>query len=217
MEGSRRLVVGTGNTGKILEISAYLSPAGITPVPVGDLIPDFAPVEDGDSFLANARIKAAAAVAATGLPSFADDSGLCVVGLGLEPGIRSARYAGPGKSDRQRMEFLLSEMAEFADDARRAYFACALCAYVPLAWLSDQGLRVATPCRWPDLAEVTTEGRLEGRIGTAGRGDGGFGYDPVFFPDGDGDRSLAQYSLTEKNLISHRGRALAHFRSLLQT
>lgn len=216
MDSKRRLVVGTWNPGKITEIAVALSAAGVVPVPVGDLASGFCPVEDGASFLANARIKAAAAVAATGLPSCADDSGLCVHGLGLEPGIRSARYAGPGMSDRQRLEYLLTQMVHLANDARRAYFECSICAYVPSGWLSLVGLEAAAASPFDDLVEITTAGRLDGRIGDSAQGDGGFGYDPIFFPQGDGNRSLAEYSLAEKNQISHRGRALARFRELLQ-
>jgi non-canonical purine NTP pyrophosphatase (RdgB/HAM1 family) len=215
MDG-RRIVVGTGNPGKIREIAVALNEARIAPVTIGDLVPHFDPVEDGANFLDNARIKAVAAVLATGLPACADDSGLCVVGLGLEPGIRSARYAGPGKSDGERTEYLLEQMADLTGAERRAYFQCALCAYVPEQWLSPHGRAAATGSQWPGLVELVTEGRFHGHIGDRAKGDGGFGYDPVFIPDGGSDRSLAQYSIQEKNVVSHRGLALAELRKLVQ-
>ncbi len=212
----RQIVVGTGNPGKIRELAVALTDAGIAPVTIAELVPDFDPVEDGATFLENARIKAIAAVTASGLPACADDSGLCVVGLGLEPGIHSARYAGPGKSDDDRIDYLLSQMATMGGESRRAYFACALCAYVPELWLSPRGREVASPSQFRGLVEIATEGRLHGRIGSGRQGAGGFGYDPVFFPDGDLERSLAEYSLEEKNSISHRGLALQELRTLVQ-
>lgn len=216
MDAPRRLVIATGNPGKVREIAIALADSHVVPVTVGELVPDFDPVEDGATFLQNARIKAAAAVAATGLPACADDSGLCVVGLGLEPGIHSARYAGPDKSDGQRIDFLLEQMAALAGSARDAHFACAVCAYIPSGWLSEEGLASAEPSPWPGLVEVTTDGRLDGHIGLSVQGNGGFGYDPIFFPiHGDG-RTLAQFPMEEKNRISHRGRALAALKTRLR-
>ncbi len=215
MVAKRRLVVGTGNPGKIRELANALSTARIEPVNISDLVSDFDPVEDGTTFLENARIKAVAAVAASGLPACADDSGLCVVGLNLEPGINSARYAGPGKSDTQRIHYLLQQMQSLFGDARESYFTCALSAFVPREWLSKAGHRVATPSPWPGLVELSTEAHLHGHIGTTLAGNDGFGYDPVFRPAGGGGRTLAQYSLEEKNRISHRGQALAQLRRLM--
>ncbi len=211
----RKLVVGTGNPGKVREIAAALAGTGITPASIATLVDRFDPVEDGPTFQANARIKAEAAHAATGLPVMADDSGLCVVGLGGAPGVHSARYAGTGKSDGQRVEFLLSQMASLTGSDRRAWFACVICALVPRTWLTPKGQAVAVPTSNPALVEVMATGRLDGHIGLAPCGDGGFGYDPVFFPDHDPKRSLAQVSMAEKNVISHRGRALMQLAKLI--
>jgi XTP/dITP diphosphohydrolase len=212
----RRLVVATGNPGKLREIDAALDGLEIHLVAVKELAPAFDPEETGETFLDNARIKALDAARATGLPAVADDSGLCVVGLGLEPGVRSARYAGPGKSDRQRIDALLEAMAGLDSGGRRAWFACAVCALLPPEWLSDEARAEARPSPLPDLVEVKTEGRLMGAIGHHPSGDRGFGYDPVFHPDADPTRTLAQFHMSEKNAISHRGQAFAALRKLLR-
>ncbi len=215
MAGALELVVGTGNPGNINEIAAALFGTAIVPIAISTLVARFDPVEDGTTFLANARLKAHAAHAATELPAMADDSGLCVVGLDLAPGVHSARYAGPGKSDAQRVEFLLTQMASMSGAARRAWFSCVICAVVPREWLTPRGLEVATSTANPGLVEVVAEGRLDGRIGAEPCGSGGFGYDPIFFPEADPGRSLAQFSMAEKNLISHRGRALQKLREFV--
>ncbi|MBM4355197.1 MAG: non-canonical purine NTP pyrophosphatase [Deltaproteobacteria bacterium] len=218
----RRLVVATQNRGKIREISTLLEGLGVEVLPIGRLAPGFDVDETGTTFLENARLKAQAAFAATGLPSLADDSGLCVTGLGLEPGVRSSRYAGEGKSDAERVEFLLSRMAGIGGDGRRAYFSCTLYAILPGELMAGSGEPSAPGTEGLRFesgpaghAAVTVEGRLPGRIGFQPRGDKGFGYDPVFHPDHDPRRTLAEYGLDEKNLISHRGAAFRAFAAWL--
>ena len=148
--------------------------------------------ETGETFAENARIKAEAVMRATGLAAIADDSGLCVDALGGAPGVHSARYTGNhADSDKDRYELLLRNLGERGD--RTARFVCSLC------------------CAFPNGDILTAEGTCEGSILRAPRGEGGFGYDPVFRPDGF-DCSMAELSMEEKNAISHRGKALAQFK-----
>lgn len=210
-----RLVVGSNNAGKLEEIRAVLEHLSIVPVPVSQLVPEFDVEETGLTFLENARLKAEAAFAATGDPCLADDSGLCVVGLGLEPGVRSSRYAGEGRTDAERNMFLLQKMEHLKGDQRAAYFACSVYAIVPLAVLSPDALSAVMGHYEGGAVGVAVEGRLHGRIGDSLAGEGGFGYDPLFYPRPDPSRSLAQFSMAEKNAVSHRGQALARFSSLL--
>jgi XTP/dITP diphosphohydrolase len=145
--------------------------------------------EDGDSFRANAEKKALAAVALTGLPALADDSGLEVPALGGAPGVRSARFAGEGASRESLVRALLQALGDRVASAPVAFFRC----------VAVLGL--------PDGSQFVGEGVLEGTIAAEPRGSHGFGYDPVFtLPDG---RRLAELNLEEKNLLSHRARALA--------
>ncbi len=214
-----RLVVATGNRGKIREISSLLARLPVEVVPVGSLVAGFDPEETGATFLENARLKAMAAFHATGLPSLADDSGLCVVGLGLEPGVRSSRYAGEGKSDADRVRFLLSRMEKLTGAERAAWFACTLYGVIPAAWVPGVASAGPDPASTgvslepgpPGFLGVVCVGRLPGQIGFDPRGTDGFGYDPVFHPDDDPTRTLAQYGLDEKNRISHRGIAFRTF------
>ena len=149
--------------------------------------------ETGTTFAENAFIKAEAVMRATGLPAVADDSGLCVDALDGAPGVHSARYTGShADTDRDRYELLLKNMA--GKTKRTARFVSALC------------------CVFPNGDRLTATGKCEGRILTAPRGENGFGYDPVFQPDGY-DRSMAELTMAEKNAISHRGRALRQFKS----
>ena len=148
--------------------------------------------ETGETFADNAFIKAEAVMLATGLPAIADDSGLAVDALNGEPGVRSARYTGRHEdSDRDRYELLLRNLGERTD--RTARFVCALC------------------CVFPNGDVIRAQGECEGRILFAPQGDNGFGYDPIFQPDGF-DRSMAELSMEEKNAVSHRGKALAIFK-----
>ena len=152
-------------------------------------------VEDADDFLGNARLKAVALADATGLPALADDSGLEVDALGGEPGVHSARYSGAteGDVDAANVAKLLAELVRLgatSPERRTARF------------------RTAIVLRWPDGEELVADGAVEGRIVEEPRGEGGFGYDPVFVPnDGDG-RTFAEMAAEEKHAISHRGRAL---------
>jgi len=202
-----RLVVASQNRGKLREIEAMLVPLGITPVPIEAVAPGFSVVEDGTTFAANAALKAEAAHRATRLPVVADDSGLCVVGLGLGPGVHSARFGGLG-DDVARCELLLREMAELTGESRRAWFACVMHAIVPAEWLAPErpaSARARGDGRW---WSITAEGRLEGAIGHHCVGDGGFGYDPLFLTAYDPARTLAELTAAEKNRISHRAQAL---------
>ena len=148
--------------------------------------------ETGETFAENARIKAEAVMRATGLPAIADDSGLCVDALGGAPGVHSARYTGNhADSDKDRYELLLRNLG--GRDERTARFVCSLC------------------CAFPNGDLLTAEGACEGSILAAPRGENGFGYDPVFRPNGF-DHSMAELTMEEKNEISHRGKALAQFK-----
>jgi XTP/dITP diphosphohydrolase len=148
--------------------------------------------EDGATFLANAQKKARAYADASGLPALADDSGLTVVALGGRPGVQSARFGGPGLSASERNQLLLRQMEGHAD--RAAAFVCVICLVRPGGPASKVFL-----------------GRCEGRIARQARGSGGFGYDPIFLlPDG---RSMAELTDAEKDVISHRGLAVAELRS----
>ena len=207
-----RLVVASGNPGKLDEIEAALEGTGIEPVIIGDLVPGFDPEETGETFLDNARLKAVAAFEATRLPSMADDSGLCVEGLGLEPGVRSSRYAGEGKTDAQRNEFLLQRTADLTGEDRRAYFACTVYAVLPSDLAGSDAEQVAEGYRG-----VWFEGRIHGYLGFSPHGEKGFGYDPIFIPDADPSRTLAQFEMDEKNRISHRGQALTEFAAFLRS
>jgi len=208
-----KLVVATANKGKLEEIRLALAGLPVEVIPVRDLLPAFDPPETGATFAQNARIKAEAAHAGTGLACVADDSGLCVVGLGLEPGVRSSRYAGEGKSDAQRVEYLLAKLAGMEGEARRAWFSCTVFAVLPIGACRDLGATGGVVAALPDgrfgteYAGLLVEGRLHGRIGHAPRGDKGFGYDPIFLPDAAPSRTLAELPTEEKNLISHRGLA----------
>lgn len=148
--------------------------------------------ETGETFAENARIKAEAVMRATGLPAIADDSGLCVDALGGAPGVHSARYTGNhADSDKDRYELLLRNLD--GRDDRTARFVCSLCCVIPNG----------------DI--LAAEGTCEGSILLSPSGENGFGYDPVFCPDGF-DRSMAELTMEEKNAISHRGKALAQFK-----
>ncbi|MAY65717.1 MAG: non-canonical purine NTP pyrophosphatase, RdgB/HAM1 family [Rhodospirillaceae bacterium] len=197
-----RLVIATHNPGKLREIADLLAPFGIDVVSAGDLgLAE--PVEDGDSFKANALIKARAAADAAGLPALADDSGLAVDALGGAPGIHSARWAGPEKDFNEAMARVWELVLESED--RRAHFVCALA----LAWPATDNN--------PGHSEVF-EGRVDGDIIWPPTGDKGFGYDPIFLPDGS-DRTFGEMMSAEKHAwkpgqptaMSHRARAFQKF------
>jgi XTP/dITP diphosphohydrolase len=194
--GDTRLVLATHNQGKLGEFDALLAPLGIEVVSSGALgLPE--PVEDGSSFAANARIKAHAAAAASGLPALADDSGLVVQGLDGRPGVHSARWAGPGKEFLPAMARVRDELAQRFGSFEAADPAAAFVAVLCLAW--------------PDGHDELALGRVEGELVDPPRGAGGFGYDPMFQPTGR-EQTFAEMALAEKQALSHRGRA---FRRLL--
>ncbi|MDP3891500.1 RdgB/HAM1 family non-canonical purine NTP pyrophosphatase [Nocardioides sp.] len=148
------------------------------------------PVEDAPTFSGNALLKARAGAAVTGLPTLADDSGLCVDALNGMPGVLSARWAGPPKEDARNNALLLAQLSDVPDDRRGAHFVCAV------AFCHSDG------------TEVVVEGRMDGRIVYEARGSGGFGYDVVFEADDHPGVTTAELDREEKDAISHRGRAL---------
>ena len=182
-----RVVLASANPDKANEIRAILG-GEIDLVPRPDHVPDV--VEDGDTLLDNARLKAVALCDATGLPALADDTGLEVDALGGEPGVRAARYAGEHVTYADNVAKLLGALEAVADSDRTARF------------------RTVALLRFPDGREIVGNGVVEGRIAEEVRGDGGFGYDPIFVPLESGGRSFAQMGADEKHAISHRGRAL---------
>lgn len=189
-----KLVLATGNSGKAAEIGLLLAE-----VPGLELLPRPAelddPVEDGETLLDNARIKARAVVQATGEGAVADDTGLEVAALGGAPGVFTARYAGPDATYADNVNKLLAELGDEPD--RRA------------RW------RTIALALWPDGREVWAEGTCDGLITASATGEQGFGYDPVFIPDGS-DRTYAEMSRDEKNAVSHRGRAFRALGDLLR-
>ncbi|AFJ45690.1 XTP/dITP diphosphatase [Shimwellia blattae] len=186
----QKVVLATGNAGKVRELADLLNNFGLDIVAQTTLGVESAE-ETGLTFIENAILKARHAARATGLPAIADDSGLAVDALGGAPGIYSARYAGEEASDRQNLEKLLDTMKAVPDDQRTARFHCVL---VYLRHADDP-----TP--------LVCHGSWEGRIARAPAGDGGFGYDPVFFVPSEG-KTAAQLTRDEKRAISHRGQAL---------
>ena len=188
-----RLVIATHNKGKLAEMRELLAPYGIEAVSAGELNLD-EPEETGDSFQANARIKALAAAHAAKLPAFADDSGLAVDALDGAPGIYSARWAGENKdfmAAMTRVERLLQERGATTADQRRAHFVSALC----VAWPDDH------------LEEV--EARADGTLVWPPRGSAGFGYDPAFQPDGH-SRTFGEMTSLEKHGLPPLGLGLSH-------
>jgi len=188
-----RLVIATHNPGKLAEMRELLAPYGIDAISAGELdLPE--PDEDGMSFRDNARIKAEAAAKATGLPAFADDSGLVVDALDGAPGIHSARWAGPEKNFRRAMETIevkLYERVATAPEKRKAHFVSALCV------------------AWPDGHVEDFEARIDGTLVWPPRGDKGFGYDPMFLPDCH-TRTFGEMSSDEKHGLPPRGKGLSH-------
>ena len=188
-----RLVIATHNPGKLAEMRELLSPYGIGAISAGELglaEPD----ETGTTFRDNARIKAQAAAKAAKLPAFADDSGLVVDALDGEPGIYSARWAGPDKNFAGAMAMIenkLKQSGATAPSARKAHFVSALCV------------------AWPDGHVEAFEARVDGALVWPPRGDRGFGYDPMFLPDGH-DRTFGEMPSEEKHGLPPRGKGLSH-------
>ncbi len=191
-DNTPRLLLATKNNHKVSELRAIICPLipGLNPediIGAGDYdVPE--PVEDGLTFAENALIKARAYAAATGLPSLADDSGLCVDVLGGAPGIFSARWCGRHGADQENLELLLAQLADIAEEHRGAHFHCAVALVV-----GDR--------------EIVREGEMHGRLLFAPRGENGFGYDPIFCPEGYGVSS-AELAPEHKDIISHRGAAI---------
>lgn len=186
----KKIVLATHNIGKVKEMQTILAPFGVTVLSADDLSLT-EPEETGKTFIENARIKAVCAAKEAGIPALGDDSGLCVHALNDRPGIYSARYNEPKKNGfMYAMERLNAELGD-ADD-RSAHFACA----VVIAW--------------PDGDTEEFEGRVNGVLRWPVKGENGFGYDPMFVPDGY-DLSFAELPSSEKNKISHRAKALKKF------
>lgn len=192
-----KLVLASHNKGKLAEIIDMLAPHGFEVLSAGDLdLPE--PVEDGDTFEANAAIKALAAAKATNLPALADDSGFCVNGLNGDPGIYSARWAGPGKDFGVAMEAVHTKLQENGSSDKTAYFVAVLC------------------LAWPDGHTQFYRGEVHGDLAWPPRGLEGFGYDPMFVPEGE-TRTFGEMGKDEKHItpegkpLSHRARAFDKF------
>ena len=190
-----KLVIASHNDGKVREIEALLGPYGIQPVSAKSLdLPE--PEETGTTFVANAELKALQAADLSGLPALADDSGLCVEALNGDPGIFSARWAGPDKDFGLAMKLVEDNLAAAGPDTvRDAHFVCALA------------------LAWPDGHVEWFEGRVDGKLVWPPHGEHGFGYDPMFVPDGH-DRTFGEMTHDEKTPLTHRAAA---FRQLVDT
>lgn len=185
-----KLIIASHNKGKVREIGELLAPFGVTTISAGDLdLPE--PIEDGNSFIANAEIKALAAATTAGIPALSDDSGLEVAALGGEPGIYSARWAGPNKDFTIAMKAINEKTTNAAD--KTANFTCAL------------------TLAWPDGHMESFEGKVFGELTWPMRGEKGFGYDPVFVPKGH-TKTFAEMEPSDKHAMSHRADA---FRQLI--
>jgi XTP/dITP diphosphohydrolase len=185
-----RVVLATGNAGKLREMRAILAPWNVEVLPLADFTREAAD-ETGLSFIENAILKARFASQASGLPAIADDSGLEVDALHGAPGIYSARYAGAAADDAANNAKLLHELAGVDDEHRTARYRCAMACL-----------------RWPhDPAPIVCQARWEGHIAREPRGSGGFGYDPLFIVAGT-QRTAAEFDADDKNRVSHRGQAL---------
>lgn len=187
-----KLVIASHNAGKVREIRALLGPHGIEPVSAADLdLPE--PEETGTTFVANAELKAMQAADLSGLPALADDSGLCVEALGGDPGIFSARWAGPDKDFGLAMRLVEDRLAAIDGAPRDAHFVCALA------------------LAWPDGHVEWFEGRVDGTLVWPPRGGHGFGYDPMFLPDGE-TLTFGEMAPEAKTPLTHRAAA---FRQLV--
>jgi XTP/dITP diphosphohydrolase len=194
---SPSLVLATRNPGKIIEMEQLLGGLGLRLLTFKDF-DDWPDLEEtGETFEENARLKARRLAVWAGITALADDSGLEVDALGGRPGVYSSRYAGEEGNARANIALLLREMRGISEDERTARFVCVISLYNP----DDRSLEIRETC--------------EGRIIAEPIGASGFGYDPVFVAD-DRDRTMAQLSLEEKNVISHRGKAIRRLRKLLE-
>jgi XTP/dITP diphosphohydrolase len=203
-----RLLVATHSAHKLAELRELLDLPGADLLSLDDLGIADDPDETGSTFETNARIKARFGARRTGLPTIADDSGLEVEALDGGPGVRTKRYAGPKATDADNNIKLLTALAGTSPDRRGARYVCVLALALPEA---GAGPADAVPIR-------TVRGTSRGRIATAPRGTGGFGYDPIFEPDGEppGGRTFGQWSAAEKHAVSHRGRAARRMTPILR-
>jgi len=190
-----KAVLASHNQKKMAEMRAILSELGIEVLSQADVGVDMEPEETGTTFEENARIKAKAIMEATGLPAIADDSGLVVDALGGEPGVYSARYGGEGLDDTGRWQLLLKNMEGKED--RACKFVSVIC------------------CAFPDGSQLMARGECHGVVAQGPKGEGGFGYDPIFWLPEKG-KSMAELPPEEKNSISHRGNALRVFKEELE-
>ncbi len=197
LKQGERVVIASHNPGKVREIAELLQPLGLEVVSAGELgLPE--PVEDGETFEENAVIKARAAASGSGLVALADDSGLCVEALGGQPGIHSARWGGPEKdfaAAMRKVEEALRAAGADTPPRRKAHFACVLA------------------LAWPDGMAETFRGEVHGWLTWPPRGERGFGYDPIFIPEGH-DITFGEMEPARKHAMSHRARAFAR---LLET
>jgi XTP/dITP diphosphohydrolase len=194
-----QVLLASRNGKKLAEMERILAPLvpDVAVLGLDDVAAYAEPVEDRPTFEGNALLKARAGLAATGLPTLADDSGLCVEALNGMPGVLSARWSGPPKSDARNNELLLAQLADVPDERRGGHFACAVAF-----------------CH-PDGTELVVEGRMDGRILRETRGSGGFGYDVLFAAVEHPDLTTAELTPDDKDAISHRGRALREIAPLV--
>lgn len=193
-----RVLLASNNAKKLAELDRILRPAlpDLEVLALADVAAYDEPVEDAPTFEGNALIKARAGLAHSGLPTIADDSGLCVDALNGMPGVLSARWSGPPKSDQRNNELLLAQLHDVPDERRGAHFTCAI------AFCHPGG-------------ELVVEGRMPGRVIRETRGSGGFGYDSLFVADDHPGLTTAELSVEDKDAISHRGRALRELAPLV--
>ncbi len=183
-----KYIIATHNMKKRNELARILEPLGVEVLTAEQAGVELTDVEEtGTTFEENARLKSESGCKETGMPCIGDDSGLMVDALGGAPGVYSARYAGDHGNDPANIALLLENMKDVPDEKRTARFMCTVC------------------CTYPDGSEIVVSGTCEGKIGYEPKGDGGFGYDPVFMV---GDKSFAELTAEEKDRISHRGNAL---------
>ena len=190
-----KFVVASNNAKKLAEMCEIFSEIGVSVISLRDAGIVSEPEETGATFEENAFVKARAAMLASGLPAIADDSGLCVSALDEAPGVYSARYGGDGLSDEDRVQLLLRQLGD--ESIRDAKFVCAVA------------------CVFTDGSEFALQGECAGEITKTPRGSEGFGYDPVFLPEGL-DNTMAELMPPEKNKISHRGKALRMLKKELE-
>jgi XTP/dITP diphosphohydrolase len=197
-ESVSEILVATGNKGKISEIAQILEDLPIRLISLADMDdpPDL--IEDGDTFEQNAEKKAWTVAKRFNIVSMADDSGICVDALQGGPGVFSARYGGEGLDDEKRRIHLLREMAHIPETERTARFVCVIC------------------LAWPDGRTIFFRGECEGVIVFEPKGEGGFGYDPVFYYE-PAQKTFAEMAPEEKNLVSHRYRALQKMKECLES